>query len=296
MSKLIFDKLTEAQQLLTEARQEETEGAVLNAKIAELQRESERLHKSAREKLVIWTSQYDASRALAKEHAIATGELVVEEPGVAAAASTKKGKGGRKAKATVVAVATPAAAPVAPKKGKQAKKAAAPVVVTPEPVAAAAKPAKKKAAAGAAAAPSATKAPKAPKVARAPGEKGPPLHEKIKIVMGAKEMTIPEVIEALKTHDKSWVPKSQDLGAYISLVLSTHLDDHFDRVKRGVYKVKKTAQAAAAPAAPTGPGVAKTGPKKANGNGHSNGHSSNGIDELGTNVLESPFSGAEVAA
>lgn len=283
MSKLIFTKLTEAQQLLTEARQEETEGAVLAAKIAELQRESERLLKSAREKHVIGTSQFEASKALAKEQAIAIGELV-DEP--AAAAPAKKVGKGAKGKAAAVAAATPPALPATKKGGKGAKKAAAAPAETPV-APAAVKPAKTKAASAAVSAPKAARA--------ATGEKGPPLHEKIKIVMGAKEMTIPEVIDALKAHDKSWVPKSQDLGAYISLVLSTHLNDHFDRVKRGVYKVKKGAP----PTPPTGgpgggPGLVKTNGKK--GPNGSNGSHAGSIDELGTNVLESPFAGADAAA
>jgi hypothetical protein len=278
-----------------EARQEQSEGAVLAQQIADLKRESDRLLKSAREKEVIGSSQLAASQALAKEAAEAAGELIT--PVVSTGASTKKGKGGGKGKvaAPVAAASTAPAVITTAKKGRGAAKgktAPAVVAAAPEAPAAAGKPGKKTKEKAAAASASASDTAKAKaKVVRSPGEKGPPLHEKIKIVMGTKDMTIQEVIEALRAHDKNWVPKSQDLGAYISLVLSTHLEDHFDRVKRGVYKVKKSAQVAAAPVAPTGPGAAKTGLKKANG---SNG--SHGIDEFGTNVLESPFAGAEVAA
>jgi hypothetical protein len=68
-------------------------------------------------------------------------------------------------------------------------------------------------------------------------EKGPALYKKLKIVMGKKAMTIPETIAALRAHNKAWVPKSNDLNAYISLVLSTHINTDFVRVKRGVYRV-----------------------------------------------------------
>jgi hypothetical protein len=309
MSALIHQKIQEARLLLTESQKEETEGAVIQARIGELQRDLERLSKSAREKRVIGNSQLDASEALAKEYAIASGELKVEP--VAAAAPAKKRGGRPKAATTVAPVAAPtaAAAPAQAKAKGKAKVAKEPkpakeTIKAKEPKPAKeAKPAKEKKAKPVAAA--------APKVARATGEKGPPLHEKIKIVMGSKEMTIPEVIEALKAHDKSWVPKSQDLGAYISLVLSTHLVDHFDRVKRGVYKVKKAGGAAAAapektppPSGPSGngggngsgngPGLAKTRGKRDN-HATSNGASSKGIDELGTNVMESPFSGEAAA-
>lgn len=299
-SSLIHQKIQEARVLLAQSHQEEVEGAVIAQKIAELRNESERLLRSAREKRVIGNSQLDASEALAKEYAAQE-----ESTTAAAPAAPAKKRGGRPPKATTAAAATAplpeapvaaAAAKKGPKAKKAVKEAAAPVAK--ETKAKEAKTAKKDAKPKETAKAKAKepKAPKAPREKRATGEKGPPLHEKIKIVMGSKEMTIDDVIEALKAHDASWVPKSRDLNAYISLVLSTHLEDYFDRVKRGIYKVKKNAPAAAtAPStakeasapAPTGPGLAKTNGKRG---------PSNGLEEFGTNVAESPFAGAEVAA
>lgn len=299
MSKLIYNKLTEAQQLLSEAREEELEGVALAAKIGELQRESERLLKSARQKQVIGTSQFEASKAIAKEQAIALGEILDEPSG----APVKK-KGGRPRRnattpvaATTVTTAVAAAEPVKAKRGRPAKEAkeAKPAKDS--------KPATKE---------GKERKPRAPKVPREGDDRLPPLHERIKVVLGSKEMTIPEVIEGLKAH-KGWLPKSRDLGAYISLVLSTHMADHFDRVKRGLYKAKKgpAANGPTPPTSPTppkpanppnGPGVAKTRGKRAERaeketNGATNGASNHGIEELGNNVAESPFSGAdEVAA
>jgi len=307
-SSLISQKIQEARLLLAQSEEEQTEGAVIAQKIAELQRESERLLRSAREKRVIGNSQLDASQALANEYAEREEAEVAARGGVVAAAPAKK-RGGRPPKAAPV-VATSAPLPVAPaaavagKRGpKKGNKAEAGAPVAKE---ANAKPGKKDGKAKEPRAPkkeaAKAKEPRAPREKRATGEKGPPLHEKIKIVMGSKEMTIDDVIAALKAHDESWVPKSRDLNAYISLVLSTHLTDYFDRVKRGIYKVKKGApvttatvsntKEAAAPA-PTGPGLAKTNGKRG-AHGPSNG-ASNGLEELGSNVIESPFAGAEVA-
>lgn len=259
MSTLISLKITEAKELLVQSQQEETEGAVLAQKAAEIQRESERYLKSAREKRVIGHSQLEASQMLAQELVEASGEALPAAPAK---------KRGRPAKATKVGAVTGAAAATLPaaKKGKAAAKEAA--EATPK-----VKRAKKESAA-------------APKAVR--GDKLPPLHDRIRTILGSKAMTIKEIIEGLQAHDKSWVPPSKNLHGYISMVCGTHEKDYFDRVKRGVYKVKKNSGTTL----PTGGGSAG-----GNGNGPVKAKKlSNGIEELGSNVLESPFSGGEVAA
>lgn len=258
MSDLIKSKITEARQLLEQAAQEETQGASLTQQIQDLQRQSVVLLTSAREKRVIATSQLQAAESL-------NGGS--EEVAAAPAAPVKPvGKGGRK---------------------KAAAPASAPVVTTPAaaaaaaPVAAAGKGKKAKATKKAAAT---TAKAAAPRVAS--GGALPPLHERLKIVIGADQVTIAEAIDRLKAHDKKWLPQSDDLKAYISLVLSTHTKDLFERVSRGIYKVRKGA---------AGPGVKKAVTAKATNGAQNPANGAVGIEDLGSNVLDNPFSGGAAA-
>jgi hypothetical protein len=108
-------------------------------------------------------------------------------------------------------------------------------------------------------------------------EKMPPLHERLEIVMGQDDVGIDEAIKRLKKRGKNWAPKSTDLKAYISLALSTHTGEGglFDRVSRGIYRVKRSYHKTTASALV----------KKANG-----AQKLNGLEDLGNDVMNSPFS------
>lgn len=250
MSTLVQAKITEARQLLEQAHTEETEGSLLAQQIQQLTSRSAGLLTSAREKRVIATSQLQAAESLG-------GDPAADVP--ATQLTPAKKRGGRPKGSVAVAAAAPAVVAVTAKaktKGVKAAKAAG------------------------------------EKVARVPAEKGqlPPLHERLKIVIGQDSVTIAEAIERLKAHDKSWIPDSEDLKAYISLSLSTHTKDLFDRVQRGVYRVKKGGSASPKGGVKKAAVAAKNGAQPAVTNG------SNGSEDFGSNILDNPFSGAEAAA
>ena len=83
----------------------------------------------------------------------------------------------------------------------------------------------------------------------------PPLKDRLKIVMGAGEVSIKTIVDALSA--KNWAPKSKSLGTYISFMLGSH-PETFERVRRGVYKVISSNGSAKAP-------KAKLQPTKVNG-------------------------------
>jgi hypothetical protein len=258
MSDLLKSKIAEAQNLLSQASKEEKEREALNREIEQLGQKAAQLNQksvglltSSREKRVIAESQLAAAQTLtggAPVVDITSAKKAVKAAAAApaAAAPTKEAKGkakGKPAKAPEK-TAAPAKTVTAPKKTKTAAKAAA-----------------------------------KPRVAG--DDKKPPLHERLRIVMGADQVTIPQAIERLKARDASWLPESTDLNAYISLALSTHCKETFERVSRGVYKVREGA----------GPKTVKKAVTARKTNGAQN-PSNGSIDELGNNIMENPFSTA----
>ena len=275
MSNLVDQKMSEANSLVQEAEREEAEGAEVTSQIEALTERGVILMESARAKRAFGEAQRKTAESLGGT-IVATspkkGRLTVVAPPVAsevpkAAKAGKVAKAEKAAKTAKVAkAATEQAAPVAvPKKQKTAKATKATTVKLAEQ--------------------------------RVAGDdKMPPLHERLKIVMGNDDVTIPQAIERLSARDASWVPESTDLKAYISLALSTHVKDLFDRVSRGVYCVKKDPTATVKKDAPVKKdavaSVKKAGQaQKANG-GPSPASNGTGIEDLGTNVMASPFTGA----
>lgn len=203
-------------------------------------------------------------QALGKQFAASKAALEAAEKNLKAIDSALSGMG----EAAPAAKAPKAAPAKAPKAAKVAKKAA-----KPAKVAKAAPKVEKKAAA--AKAPKAVKAKpaKAPK-AEKKGKKSwgsrqaagrrevadglrPTFKDAIVKVMGNKAMTRDQVHDALK--EKGWLPNSNEPRGYVGYMLSaskvkvtdasgketeTHL---FDRVKRGVYKVRQDGAPVAAP-------------------------------------------------
>lgn len=240
---------------------------------------------------------------------------IASTSGTTAPASSKGARNKVKATATVKkavakgkakAAAAPKKAPKA--KATKAKAAAAPKKKAEAPkVAAKAKAAapKKKAVAKAKAAPTAKKSAANAKISKtrkavADG-KIPPLKERLRLVMGSKEMEVKDIITELEK--KNWLPDSKDPSTYMSFMLSSSKDD-FERVSRGKYKVlaKKTdTTAAAAPKAEKKKvtprktnGKAKAAPKAAQAAAPATPAPSNGevdkeLASLGTNVAENPF-------
>lgn len=95
-------------------------------------------------------------------------------------------------------------------------------------------------------------------------EKMPALHRRLQIVMGDDECSIPECIERLTA--RGWLPDSKEIKAYISLALSTHVKDLFERMRRGVYRVRPVQSAG-----PKASSSAKAnGPAKPNGASRTN--------------------------
>jgi hypothetical protein len=134
----------------------------------------------------------------------------------------------------------------------------------------------------------------------------PSLHERLKIAIGRDSVNIAQAIEKLRAHDPSWVPKSMDLKAYISLALSTHVKEVgtcpalFERVSRGVYRVRgpfkatttnKGAKKRRAAKTVLGNAMAARGTNKTNGVANHT-YSAADIEDLGADVLENPFGGA----
>ena len=62
----------------------------------------------------------------------------------------------------------------------------------------------------------------------------PPLHERLRIVVGSDSVGITEAISRLNS--RGWLPASGDLRAYISVALSVNSD--LERVSRGVYRAR----------------------------------------------------------
>jgi|SRR5688572_19698235 len=69
----------------------------------------------------------------------------------------------------------------------------------------------------------------------------PFLHERLQIVMGTEAVSIPDLVQRLREKGPGWLPESKDLSAYLSLTLSQR-KSLFERVDRGVYRVKKGAK------------------------------------------------------
>jgi len=261
MSDLLKTKTAEAQSQLAQALEQE-KGALLG-RLVELETLQNQL------------AQLNAGVANLTQ---SSPEKPSAEAQVVEITSAKKGKKATKAPkaaaAPVVAAAAPVAAAAAPAKGAKGKKGKS--AKAAEKTAAPAKPA---------ASPKKTKT--AAQVTRVAGEdKKPPLRERLRIVLGEDQVTIPLAIERLRAKDASWLPESTDLNAYISLALSTHKET-FERVSRGVYQVVKGAVAAA-------PKTVKKAVTAAKTNGTHN--PSNGIEDLGTNIKDNPFTATTVAA
>lgn len=273
MSDLLNLKITEARTLLAQATTEEGQREAvsleieqLNAKLAELNAKRAELSTSAREKRVIAESQLAAAQTLTG------GAEVVNLAEKKAAQASKKDK--------AAAAAASAAAPAKETKSKVKAKGKA----DGKPAAAPEKAAAKTAKTGKVAKTAAVKTSEKPeKVRVASDDKMPPLHERLRIVIGNDECSIPECIDRLRARDESWVPESKELKAYISLALSTHVKDLFQRVKRGVYRVR-------AGASTEKPKPIKKAVHAAKTNGAHN-PASNGAstDETG-NIEENPFS------
>lgn len=278
MSDLLNLKITEARTLLAQATTEEGQREAvsleieqLNAKLAELNVKRAELTTSAREKRVIAESQLAAAQTLTGGAEVVN--LADKKAEKKAAHASKKDK--------AVASAAAAAAPAKETKSKGVKakgKADGKPAAAPEK--AAAKPAKPAKVAKTAAVKTGEKT---EKVRVASDDKMPPLHERLRIVIGNDECSIPECIDRLRARDESWVPESKELKAYISLALSTHVKDLFQRVKRGVYRVR-------AGASTDKPKPIKKAVHAAKTNGAHN-PASNGAstDETG-NIEENPFS------
>lgn len=279
MSELLTQKINEARTLLAEASKEEAAKEELslkieqlNAQMADLTAKRLELATSAREKRVIAESQLSAAQTL-------TGGAEVVNLAEKKAAKKEK------------AAASAAAAPAKETKGKAGKAKAGKAEPAEKAAPAKAAPVKK----------TKTAAVKPAEKARvAADDKMPPLHERLRIVAGTDDVTIPEAIERLRARDESWVPESKELKAYISLAFSTHTKDVFQRVKRGVYRVRTGASTEKAPstesakADKTKPEKAKAKPVKkavtaAKTNGAHNPASNGAADEPG-NVMENPFS------
>lgn len=272
MSNLVQEKMSEALRLLKESEKEQTEGATLAQQIEQLKAKSSELLTSAHEKRVIAKSQLEAAESL-------NGVVSANPDGgkdlipVASEAPTKK-RSGRKAAAAPAIVVAPVPAPATSPKTK--KKVAA----KPEKGAekAAEKTAPKKKGKGTK---GGTKAQaKAAEEAEEPGK--PSLHERLRMVIGHDSVNIAEAIERLKNHEPNWLPESKDLRAYISLALSTHVKDIFERVSRGNYRVRKG----------VGPGLKKAVTAQKTNGTQNPANGTGTIDDLGNNVMASPFTGA----
>jgi len=284
MSNLLSLKIAEAHELIEQADQEDLEREKLVECLAKLRQETALLEEktaglqtSIRHKRVIAKSQLAAAQSLSNEDAAAAeakpaGATIIEIGSAKTAAVSQKKAPRAKATKAAKTETTPVAAKETKAKGGKGKaaKAAEKVAASAKTAAPVKAPRKTKTAAKA----------ETPRVAS--DDRMPPLRERLKIVMGEDSVSIQEAIDRLNAKDPAWVPDSTDLKGYISLALSTH-KDVFERVRRGVYSVRKNAAAVAKP-------VRKASSK--NGHGAANGAGS--LEELGSNVAENPF--ATVAA
>lgn len=281
MSDLLDNTIAVALSLLESADKEDKDREALaleleqlNSKVAQISAKVTEMRTSVHEKRTIAQSQLTAAKTLKSPPseavaAAAPAEAPVVDLAKKRGAAAKGGAGKSKATTTAAAAPVKAAATKETKKGKAKGE---------KPAAAPAAPAK-----GVKKAKTKTAATAAPAADKPLDDKMPPLHERLRIVMGKDPVTIPDAIERLRARDPKWVPESTDLKAYISLALSTHVKDLFERVSRGVYRVREGAAAAplktvkkAAAAAP-----------KANG-AHANGASTEEV----TDVMDNPFSTA----
>jgi hypothetical protein len=68
----------------------------------------------------------------------------------------------------------------------------------------------------------------------------PPLKKAIIEVLGDQTMKASEVITALE--GKGWCPESDNIAQYINFMLSSNTPETFERVARGVYKVRQSGE------------------------------------------------------
>lgn len=283
-------------QLKEAASAKRQEAVEARKKAAELAQAAEQAEKEAEGT----QAAYDAYIASTSGKAPAKAPAKGSRNKVKATATVKK----TAAKSKATKAAPKATAKKATKATAAPKKKAAAAASAPKKAAAKVKAAPKKAATkGAAKKAAAANSAKISRTRKAVADgKLPPLKERIRQVMGSKEMEVKEIIVELDK--KGWLPESKDNSTYMSYMLSSSKED-FERVSRGKYKViQKTATAAAAK-----PAEKKTvTPRKTNGKAKaapkaqpeaakatpatpalSNGEIDKELAELGNNVADNPF-------